>query len=254
MQQIKTEAIILDTIDIFDADRQLILFSRELGKIRARARGVRKPTSRLTGHLLQFLPTQLEIRESEGWFLITQAQLVSQELAAVTYPEAALAFFRSASLVAESVQMLFTGEEAYPGVYDGLEYTFARMRLSVGDNALLTQLIGAEFIWKAMLILGLGLELGQCVVTGEPLQSKTIYWSPRLGGLLNQNGFELSEREGELLNSDRTVVVLRQFSAPDFRAERLQVTNEVAEEVYKLVYDYVEYSIGRAIRSRQCGR
>ncbi len=47
----RTEAIVLRRKDFGEADRILTLFTPELGKIRALAKGIRKPASRKAGHL-----------------------------------------------------------------------------------------------------------------------------------------------------------------------------------------------------------
>ena len=46
-----TEAIVLRTSSLGEADRLITLLTPGLGKLRAAARGVRKPTSKLGGHL-----------------------------------------------------------------------------------------------------------------------------------------------------------------------------------------------------------
>ena len=54
-----TEAVILRRIDFGEADRILTLFTPNYGKVRAVAKGVRRTTSRLAGHLEPFTRTQL---------------------------------------------------------------------------------------------------------------------------------------------------------------------------------------------------
>ena len=46
------EALILQSHDVGEADRFLILFTRERGRLAARARAVRKPKSKMGGSLL----------------------------------------------------------------------------------------------------------------------------------------------------------------------------------------------------------
>ncbi|MFN2162508.1 MAG: DNA repair protein RecO, partial [Candidatus Promineifilaceae bacterium] len=51
----RTEAIVLKRSDFGEADRLLTLYSKEFGKIRAIAKGARKPQSRKTGHVELFM-------------------------------------------------------------------------------------------------------------------------------------------------------------------------------------------------------
>src|SRR5258707_167240 len=54
-----TEAIVLRRTDFGEADRILTLFTPSYGKVRAIAKGARRTTSRLAGHLEPFTRTQL---------------------------------------------------------------------------------------------------------------------------------------------------------------------------------------------------
>lgn len=67
------EAIVLRTVDIDEADRFCILFTRERGRLAARARGVRKLQSRLGGVLLPFRHLRVEIAESDHSRTLTGA-------------------------------------------------------------------------------------------------------------------------------------------------------------------------------------
>ena len=51
----RSEAIVLRRTDFGEADRLLTLYSRDFGKIKAIAKGARKPQSRKTGHVEQFM-------------------------------------------------------------------------------------------------------------------------------------------------------------------------------------------------------
>ncbi|PIP65542.1 hypothetical protein COU77_01360 [Candidatus Peregrinibacteria bacterium CG10_big_fil_rev_8_21_14_0_10_49_16] len=62
------EALILRVIDIGEADRFCILFTRERGKIAVRARGVRKLKSVMGAYLLPLQHVSTDVKESRsGW-------------------------------------------------------------------------------------------------------------------------------------------------------------------------------------------
>lgn len=65
------EAVILRTIDVGEADRLCILFTREEGRKAAKARGVRKTGSRLGGTLLPFRHVRVDLSESDTHSAIT---------------------------------------------------------------------------------------------------------------------------------------------------------------------------------------
>ena len=74
MNTYQTEAIILKREDIGEADRSYIIYSKDFGKLRATAGGVRKITAKLTGHLEPFNLAWLElVTKRNGRITITTA-------------------------------------------------------------------------------------------------------------------------------------------------------------------------------------
>lgn len=74
---ITLEAIILNTHDVGEADRFCILFTKEHGKIAARARSVRKLSSKMGGSLLPLQHVKLQLREGSAGYMISDVQRVS---------------------------------------------------------------------------------------------------------------------------------------------------------------------------------
>ena len=72
----RTEAIVLKRTDFGEADRLLTLFSKDLGKISAIAKGARKPQSRKTGHVELFMRSKFFIAKGRNLDIITQAEMV----------------------------------------------------------------------------------------------------------------------------------------------------------------------------------
>lgn len=69
-----TEAVVLRRTDFGEADRILTLFTPTYGKVRAVAKGVRRTTSRLAGHLEPFTRTQLLLATGRDLDIVTQAE------------------------------------------------------------------------------------------------------------------------------------------------------------------------------------
>jgi len=70
----RVEAIVLRHQDWGEADRLLWLYARELGKVRALAKGVRKMRSRKAGHLEPFTRVNLLLASGRDILIITQAE------------------------------------------------------------------------------------------------------------------------------------------------------------------------------------
>lgn len=69
-----TEAIILKHTDLGEADRIIVLFTPHKGKMRLIAKGVRRPTSKKTGHLEILCHSQLQAALGRNLDIVTQAQ------------------------------------------------------------------------------------------------------------------------------------------------------------------------------------
>lgn len=71
---LQTKAFILNTQDRREGDRLYNLFTQEAGKLTAQARGVRKPQSKLSGHLQSFSRTNIHLAHGKYFYQIIGAQ------------------------------------------------------------------------------------------------------------------------------------------------------------------------------------
>ena len=251
MRERKTAAIILHTADVFDADRSYLLYTREFGKLWARAKGVRRTSSRLTGHLLAYVPTDLELVQAGSGYLIVQAQ-VSGGQQVEKYPEHTLLFLQYVEIISEAVDKLFVEREPHPEMYDGILYTLERLHAHCSEqtpNEGKLRLIVAELLFKMLSVLGYQPELNQCAVTGEALTENWVGWSSVVGGVIGEEAPSRSQFPFMRLEHSRTVVVLRQLARPEFVAERLGVDDAIRAETAKVVFDYVQTQIGKPLKS-----
>src|SRR4051812_33756475 len=69
----RTHAVILKRMDLGEADRIVTCFSRDVGKLRAVARGVRRTTSRAAGHLEPFTLSDILFAAGRELDVISQA-------------------------------------------------------------------------------------------------------------------------------------------------------------------------------------
>ena len=72
MKEFLTEALVLDVEDFAEFDKVISLYTKELGRVSAKARGARKITSKLTGHLQSLDFTRVRL-VGENNFQITDA-------------------------------------------------------------------------------------------------------------------------------------------------------------------------------------
>jgi len=72
----KAEAIVLRQQALGESDRIVTLFTREHGKLRAAAKGVRRPTSRLAGRIEPFTHARLMLARGRTLDVIAQAEII----------------------------------------------------------------------------------------------------------------------------------------------------------------------------------
>jgi DNA repair protein RecO (recombination protein O) len=77
----RTEAIVLRRTDFGEADRLLTVFTPERGKLKLIAKGVRKPTSRKSGHVELFSRSNFLVAVGRELDILTQAETLEPYLA-----------------------------------------------------------------------------------------------------------------------------------------------------------------------------
>ncbi len=71
----KTVALVLRRIPLGEKDKILTLFSRDLGKLRAVAKGARKPTSKLSGASEPLLLLRASLAEGSSLDVLSEAEV-----------------------------------------------------------------------------------------------------------------------------------------------------------------------------------
>ncbi len=170
----RTEAIVLRRSDFGEADRILTLYTPRFGKRRAIAKGVRKTTSRLAGHIELFTRVQLMLAEGRNLDIVTQAQIVAPYRALREDLERiSLAYY-----VAELLDKLTTDEEGQSPAYPLLAET-----LDALDTAARPELAVRRFELRLLALVGYRPYLFQCAACQEELTEAANRWTPA-GGML----------------------------------------------------------------------
>lgn len=129
------EGIILKKRSTGEADRLLTVFTKQRGKIRVLAKGVRRITSRRAGHLEVFSRVILTLHTQGTLDLVTEAQALTQGSASIGY----------AYCMCELVDQLLADRQEHEDVYALLQH---------GLEHVGTQEVMADFIHKLLWMLG----------------------------------------------------------------------------------------------------
>jgi DNA repair protein RecO (recombination protein O) len=70
----KSEAVVIRRSDLGEADKILTIFTPHFGKLRVVAKGVRKVSSRLAGHVELFTRSQMLLAKARNLDIVTQSE------------------------------------------------------------------------------------------------------------------------------------------------------------------------------------
>jgi len=174
-RSIRVDAVVLRHSDYGEADRLLTLYTREQGKLRAIAKGVRKIQSRKAGHLEPFTRVTLMLARGHDLWIVTQAETVN----AFQPLREDLDQMSQAAYVVELLERFSYEEGMNWQLFDLLVNTLERLAAEKDP------FVPVRFYEMRLLdLLGFRPLLFECASCGREIQPEDQYFSPDLGGIL----------------------------------------------------------------------
>lgn len=171
----RVDAVILRHSRWGEADRLLTVFTRELGKVRVIAKGVRKIQSRKAGHLEPFMRTALQLAQGRDWWIVTQAETIE--------PFNGLrSDLQKTGYAAYIVELLdrFTYEDGpNPALFRLIVDTL--MRLAAGDSLFVVM---HYYEIRILDLMGFRPQLFNCLICSDEIKAVDQYFSVLQGGVL----------------------------------------------------------------------
>ena len=174
-RSIRTEGIILRRLDFGESDRILTLFTRKLGRISGIAKGSRRPSSKIAGHLELFMRSSFLISRGRNLHLITQAEVLED----YDSLRKDLKGIGLGSYVVELVDAVTYEEGSNLKLYDLLVTTLAA--LNTGEDP---EIIVHYFELHLLGLVGFQPEFFICVECGKQIVEEDQYISGELGGVI----------------------------------------------------------------------
>ena len=174
-----TDAINLKSYDLSDADKIILMYSRDKGLIRGVAKGVKKPNSKLGGRMDSLIANTLMFAKGKSLDRICQAQSIN------TFNESRhdIDKLMCSSYISEVVSNFGVEEDpCSKEVYDLLYKALDKISRSKTKKDVLIAVI--KFQLKMMLISGFSLELDSCLCCGERVLNEDMYFSQDMGGII----------------------------------------------------------------------
>lgn len=177
---IRTEAIILSRTAFGEADRLLTLLTQRHGKLRAIAKGARKPTTRKSGHVELYARSDMLLHRGRDLWIIAQAEMTEgymelrEDLNRAAY----------ASYVVELVDR-FTNDEDDADSEALFTLLDASLRALCGDTDL--RIVARFFEMRLLDAVGFRPNLAQCGICGEAIQPQDQFFSISEGSVVCPN-------------------------------------------------------------------
>jgi DNA repair protein RecO (recombination protein O) len=231
--------------DIGEADRILTLFTPQLGKVRAVAKGIRKPRSRKAGHLELFTCTRLLLAVGRDLDIITQAEGLDP------YRPLRDDLLRSAygAYMVELLDRFTPDAEENPELYDLL-----RQGLTWASTAADLALAARYYELHLLGLAGYQPQLRRCVACGRELAAEDQFFSAQEGGVVCPTCAK--ERtsgpgaSGRLRMSLAAFKLLRYMQANSYaKVAALSVSSRTQTEVEFLLARYITETLERQLKS-----
>lgn len=171
----RTEALIVGRIELGEVDRVLTLFTPQYGKIRAIAKGIRRPQSRLAPHLELFNHSKVMLAKGRDLDVVTSAEMIDAHWPLRNDLEA----FGHASYLVELLNLFTEDRQESLAAFELLSRSLRLLGDRVDPFA-----VARHYELALLTAVGFRPELFQCVGCARQIAAEPNALSLRLGGLL----------------------------------------------------------------------
>jgi len=240
-RSIRVDAVVLRHSDYGEADRMLTLYTRQLGKARAIAKGARKMASRKAGHIEPFTHVKLQLAKGRGDILIvTQAEAVDAYLPLRDN----LILTGHASYMLELLdRFTYVDETENSFIFRLLTESLSRLA-SNHDPWLVIRYYEIRLLDH----LGFRPQLFECVNCGGEIKAEDQFFSFSSGGVICPRcGRGLPNLQGVSMD---TLKYLRHFQRSSYGdASRARPSSQVQQEAETLMQGYFTYLLERELNT-----
>jgi len=235
----QTEAIVIKKVKLGEADRIITLYTPHLGKLQAVAKGVRRPRSKMSGHLELLTHSLVSLARGKNLDTITGTQTIDSFL-----PLKSDLKLTSYALYATELVNQFGAEnlENHP-LFQLLLQTLHRL-CQGGDNELVLRYFELHLLNEV----GYRPQLQQCVSCHGVLEPVTNSFCPGAGGMLCPNCCQNQLWTYPLSPNAQKVLLLLQNN--DYTAiSGLKIDAGLSRQLEMVMRNYLRYLLEREIKS-----
>lgn len=237
------EAIIIRTRDFDEADKILVMLTREEGKISAVAKGARRPRGRYAAAAQIFTQVKAALFHGRNLDTLSQVEIVEsfrnlrEDLLRMAY----------GSYICEIMDEMLREKQRSESAYLLLLTTLHLLNAMEMDP----EPIRRAYELKLFSILGFRPSFDECVACSKPLgPAPVVRFAPGLGGVLCPT----CPSDGEVVHrvSRGTLETMKRLMDGDIRrAHIIRVAGEMAGEMDRVIGDYIKVRTERPLKSKE---
>jgi len=239
----KTEGVVLKQTPLGEADRILVLYTPDMGKVRAVAKGVRRGKSRLAGHLELLNLTSVSVSQGRSLDVVREAEVIDSRRAL----REDLQRLSKGLYLAELVDSFSVEQSANHVLYRTLLTTLHWLETTDESDLLLR-----HFELHLLDSSGYRPELDSCVACRSPLEADDHLFDCGSGGVVCPSCRASST--GALLPASLNAMKVLRFlqREPDFaRVVGLKMPGSVSSEIERLLRANLRFLIERELKSAE---
>jgi DNA repair protein RecO (recombination protein O) len=230
----RDQGVVLRTIKLGEADRIVVVFTQGHGKVRAVAKGIRKPTSRFGARLEPTSHVVLQCYQGRELDVVTQVETIDafrrlrEHYGSLTHAISML----------EAVDQVAQEREANPPLYRMLVGALRTLVVSPSP------MVAPAFFWKLLSLEGFHPILDRCARCGDDA-GPFLAFDFGEGGVLCESCSRFGGRRVEA----EAIALLRRILGGDLRGALTAPPERPGVEVERLGVAALEYHLERRLRS-----
>ncbi len=238
----KTEAIVLRSMDLGEADRVLTVLTPRLGKLKVIAKGVRRPRSRIGGGLQPFSDVQLVLAVGRTWDVVTSSSLEDPHLGLRNDLHSTAAAWYVVELTDRFCEGAADSHDAFRLLAQALS------ALDAGDEVA-REVVARWFELALLDAMGFRPELTRCLECGARIEPDGNAYSASGGGVLCPQCRQPAH-SARPIGADALKVMRHLQRSPLVGVLRLRLSSATHREVERLLHATVSAVLERELRSR----
>jgi len=244
MPNYRTQAINLKSHNLGEADKIMVMYSRDYGIIRAVAKGVKRSKSSLGGRMQALMANNLFLAKGRNLDIVCQAEnvesfnLLKTDLTKLSY----------AIYCAELVSNFGTEDDPNSKqIYDILFETFKNISVFNSPEEVLWAVL--RFKLKLATYLGYAVELEHCVkCSGQENQYKTYhFFCPETGGVVCSECFHDSRKTFEI--DKRHIKLFKDASEYDFPFDEEHSDKSLLLSSFNILKEFIATRSDKKLKS-----